>query len=184
MDALTLLTTRQSTKKLQGPAPTKAQIEEMIKAAMHVPDHGRLQPYRFVLIPQEKISAFGQTLKQGALELNLAEIFQTKADKLTAHTPLIIAVIGHYMLNLDKVPQWEQLASASCAAFAIQLAANAQGFDNVWLSGKWTESNAVRSMLNCEENEQIVALIALGKGVEASAPKERKKSLQDLVSSL
>ena len=50
MDALTLLTTRKSNKKLTAPAPNTEQLELILQAAMHVPDHGKLHPYHFVVM--------------------------------------------------------------------------------------------------------------------------------------
>ena len=50
MDALTLLTQRKSNKKLMAPAPSQVQLEQMFQAALHAPDHGKLEPYHFVVI--------------------------------------------------------------------------------------------------------------------------------------
>ena len=56
MDTLTLLTTRRSNKKLIAPAPNKEQLEKIFQAALRAPDHGKLQPYHFVVIEHEGLN--------------------------------------------------------------------------------------------------------------------------------
>ena len=63
MDALQLLTKRSSQKKLNEPAPNKQQLNQIFQAALRAPDHGKLQPYRFVVIEKEKMTTFGDLLK-------------------------------------------------------------------------------------------------------------------------
>ena len=181
MDALTLLTHRHSEKKLTYPIPDETQLNQMFEAAVHVPDHARLQPYRFIVLSPEIMPDFQRLLQAGAEELNLGESRKQKAETICQNSPMMIAVIAQLDPDFEKVPTWEQLACASCSVYALQLAANALGFDNAWLSGKWLESNAVREGLDCSENEKIIALVALGTCVEKSTPKARKKSIEDLV---
>ena len=73
MDALKLLTERYSEKKLSAPAPDKHQLTQMFQAALRSPDHGRLQPYRFIVIEQDKMTELSRLLKSAVHELNLGE---------------------------------------------------------------------------------------------------------------
>ena len=73
MDTLTLLTTRRSNKKLTAPAPNKAQLEQIFQAALRTPDHGKLQPYHFVVIENEGLDKLETLLKDAVMELNLGE---------------------------------------------------------------------------------------------------------------
>lgn len=181
MDAFQLLTTRHSERVLGHPAPNKAQLEKIFQATLNIPDHGRLQPYRFVVIQEEKLPLFEHQLKQAGEEKNLGEKSFQKAERICRNTPMMIVVIANFRPDLDKVPQWEQFACASCATYAIQLASNALGFHNVWISGQWLESNRLRQYLNCLPNEKIIALLPIGTAKTISIPKPRKKVLQDLV---
>ncbi|VEH67385.1 nitroreductase-like protein [Rodentibacter pneumotropicus] len=79
---------------------------------------------------------------------------------------MVIAVVAKINPDVEKVPTWEQLVTAGCAAYGIQLAANAQGFDNVWITGKWINSSALRHALGCREKDEIVALLMLGTAAE------------------
>ena len=59
-------------------------------------------------------------------------------------------------------PEWEQELSAGCSAYAIQLAAKAQGFDSVWLTGMWVHSSLLKQAFACGEKEKIIGLVLLG----------------------
>src|SRR3954453_14648064 len=54
MDALDLLLTRESAMKLDAPAPSEADLDKMFQSAVRAPDHGRLRPWRFVVIEADK----------------------------------------------------------------------------------------------------------------------------------
>lgn len=167
MNALELLTTRRSDKHLTTPAPTDAQIETMLQAATQVPDHGLLTPYRFVVINNlPAMQRFMDTLHQAVGELALGEEGEKKANRIGHMAPVVIGVIASIRQETDK-PEWEQLLTAGCSAYAIQLAAKAQGFDNVWISGKWVDSAALRQAFACQAHERIIALLMIGSAQKA-----------------
>ncbi|WP_040977243.1 NAD(P)H nitroreductase [Necropsobacter massiliensis] len=166
MDALHLLTTRRSEKKLHAPAPNQQQLETIFQAALHVPDHGKLQPYHFVVIEKDGLARFAALLKSAVHEFDLGEERLKKAEDLATRAPMIIAVIAKINPDIAKVPAWEQTLSAGCAAYAIQLAANAQGFDNVWVTGPWVNGSDLRHALGCEKQDNIIAFLMLGRGEE------------------
>lgn len=184
MDTLTLLTTRRSNKKLTSPAPSKSQLEQIFQAALRTPDHGKLQPYHFIVIENEGLDKLENLLKEAACELNLGEEGLKKAERLAHRAPMVIAVVAKINSDVEKVPTWEQLVTAGCAAYGIQLAANAQGFDNVWITGKWINSRALRHALGCREQDEIVALLMLGTAAEKPERESRTGNIEEFVSYL
>ncbi|URL05647.1 NAD(P)H nitroreductase [Avibacterium sp. 21-595] len=184
MDALTLLTSRRSNKKLFAPAPSKAQLEQIFQAALHVPDHGKLQPYRFVVIEKEGLTQLGDLLKNAVQEFNLGEERLKKAENLPNRAPMIIAVIAKIQKDIAKVPVWEQMLTAGCATYAMQLAANAQGFDNVWVTGPWVDGSDLRQAFHCENSDKIVAFIMLGTAEEKINRESKQINLEQFVSYL
>ena len=173
MDALQLLTKRSSQKKLNEPAPNKQQLNQIFQAALRAPDHGKLQPYRFVVIEKEKMATFGDLLKSAVHELNLGEERLKKAENLAGRAPMVIGVVA----KLDPT-------IAGCATYAMQLAANALGFKNVWISGPWLEGSALRNAFRCEVQDKIIGFIMLGSGEEKLEREKKVLSLDDVVSSL
>jgi putative NAD(P)H nitroreductase HI_1542 len=184
MDALQLLTERSSQKKLNEPAPNEQQLNQIFQAALRAPDHGKLQPYRFIVIEKEKMATFGDLLKSAVHELNLGEERLKKAENLAGRAPMVIGVVAKLDPTIKKVPEWEQLLCAGCATYAMQLAANALGFKNVWISGPWLEGSALRNAFRCEAQDKIIGFIMLGSGEEKLEREKKILSLDDVVSPL
>ncbi|PJG82717.1 NAD(P)H nitroreductase [Caviibacterium pharyngocola] len=181
MDALTLLTARRSEKKLAAPAPNKAQLETIFQAALRAPDHGKLQPYRFVVIEQSGLAKLADLLKSAVTEFDLGEERLKKAENLASKAPMIIGVVAKINPHIAKVPGWEQMLTAGCAAYSIQLAANAQGFDNVWLTGPWVDGTTLRQAFQCEASDKIIALIMIGTGEEKLEREGKKADINEFV---
>lgn len=162
MHAMDLLLQRRSNKKLTAPAPNAEQLEKMIQAAMHAPDHGKLKPYRFVVIDERAQGKLEALLSDAVDELNLGEERKAKAHSVAHRAPMMVAVVAKINPDIDKVPGWEQMLCAGCATYGLQLAANAQGFDNVWVTGPWVEGSALRKALGCSEHDKVIALVMIG----------------------
>lgn len=161
MDALELLVTRRSASRLTEPAPAGEVLENILRAGMRAPDHGSLQPWRFVIIEGEGRARFAQLLVEAGTAAGLDEKALDKARSAPFRAPQIIAVIAHCQ-DQHKVPVWEQVASASCAVMAMQMAAVAQGFNGIWRSGAWTEMASVREALGGREQDKVVGFLYLG----------------------
>ena len=158
MNTLDLLTTRRSVRLLTEPAPNDAQLEIILQAATQVPDHGNHTPWHFVVVQSEAgWQAFRHILKQCAEEIG-GEAAR-KAEVLGQMAPMVVAVIAS---PKSGKPEWEQELSAGCSAYAIQLAAKAQGFDSVWLTGMWVHSPLLKQAFACGEKEKIIGLVLLG----------------------
>ncbi|HGO5855758.1 TPA: nitroreductase family protein [Mannheimia haemolytica] len=166
MQILDLLHHRRSNKKFGDKAPNAEQLEQILKAGLRVPDHGRLKPYRFVVIEKSCMPQFGECLKSAVEEFEMGEERLKKAEKLANQAPMIIGVVATLDDSIAKVPSWEQMITAGCATYAIQLAANAQGFDTVWITNKWINGTALRTAFGCQESDKIIALIMLGSPAE------------------
>lgn len=171
MDALQLLTTRRSSKKLTSPAPNAEQLEYMLQAATQVPDHGNMRPFRFTVIQSEAgLQRFRDLLRQTVTELNFGDDAMKKAEKVGNMAPMVIGVTFAPNREVAKPkPEWEQMLSAGCAAYGLQLAASAQGFDNVWITGMWVNSPLVREAFGCEYKDKIIGLMMVGSPTEAGS---------------
>ncbi|WP_435947985.1 NAD(P)H nitroreductase [Dryocola sp. BD586] len=161
MDALDLLVNRRSASRLAEPAPAGDALENIFRAGMRAPDHGSLQPWRFIVIEGEGRERFSKVLEKAAVAEELDEKGIEKARSAPFRAPMIIAVVA-YCDDNHKVPVWEQVVSAGCAVMAMQMAAVAQGFNGIWRSGIWTESEAVREALGCREQDEVVGFLYLG----------------------
>ncbi len=145
------------------PGPDEAQLEVILGAAMRVPDHGKLAPWRMVIIPTNKRGAFAGLLKAaylaekpdaGRLELEAMDQFANQA-------PCLIAMLST-PISGSKIPVWEQHLSAGAACMQMLNAAHAQGFVSSWLTG-WPAYNVqVKGALGGSANDQIAGYIFIG----------------------
>jgi len=161
MDALELLVNRRSASRLAAPAPTGEALENILQAGMRAPDHGTLQPWRFIIIENEGRDRFSALLENVARDAQLDDKAIEKAQQAPFRAPMIITVVAHCEEH-PKVPHWEQVVSAGCAVMAMQMAAAAQGFNGIWRSGAWTEDEAVRQAFGCRAQDAIVGFLYLG----------------------
>lgn len=150
-------------RTLTGPGPDAAQLEALLMAAVRVPDHGRLEPFRLLLIR----GAARQTLGD-----HLAAIHARKEPSAPAaaiekdrnrfnSAPLIVTVISRVVKD-HKVPEQEQLLTAGCVAYNLLLGAQALGFGAQWLTA-WAAYDAdIQRVLGLVEGEGIVGFVHIG----------------------
>lgn len=165
MTDIETLQSRHSTpaNQLIEPAPDDAQLKQILQAAMAAPDHGRLQPYRFLRIAGEaryRLSElFAEAVKNRDPEVS-DEYLKKQADK-PLRSPMIVVVIAT-LIDSPKVPRVEQLLCAGSVAHGILLASEALGFGGIWLSGDNAYDETVRQALGLTDNEEIVGFVYLG----------------------
>jgi nitroreductase len=173
MDAITLLTTRYSSPRLTEPAPAGEALQLIKQAALRVPDHGALRPWRFVVFNgKTALSKLGDIFAEAALEEDPAtsnEMLE-RARQLPLRAPLVIACIARCREHA-KVPQSEQVQSAACAVMAMQQAAFALGFGGIWRTGAYTQYEFVRQALGLSEDDEIVGYLYLGTCASEMTPK-------------
>lgn len=173
--ALEFLKTRRSrpAKILQLPVPDDKQLTELLTIAARTPDHGKLEPWRFIVIDKAAMSKLSGAVKNRAKELGLD---QEKADKGCAQYDqghLAVAVIEVQKAS-EKIPPIEQSYSAGAVCLALVNAALASGWGANWLSG-WPSHDRgfMHDALALEDNERIAGIIHIG--TAAKTPPERPR---------
>lgn len=161
MDSLELLLQRRSVSRLTAPAPEGEVLEAILQAGARAPDHGGLKPWHFSLIQGEGLQRFSHLLRQLSIDDQLDDKAIEKATQAPFRAPLIITVVARCQEN-HKVPVWEQVVSAGCSVMAMQMAAQAQGFNGIWRSGAWTDHPKVREAFHCQPQDKIVGFLYLG----------------------
>ena len=157
------LTQRNSAPRLTVPGPDKVSLDYMFQAAVRAPDHAWLQPWRFLVVEGEDRDRLGRVFEEALLKRQ-PDADQATRDKALAaplRAPLMVVVVCRYTEH-PKVPHQEQVISAGCAAHAMLLAAEAQGYAGIWRTGAVAEDPNVASALGLAENESIVAFLYFG----------------------
>ncbi|MCZ7855139.1 nitroreductase family protein [Agrobacterium salinitolerans] len=162
---LDYLKVRRSTPALQlaEPGPSKTEIEEILRLAVRVPDHGKLAPWRFVVYRGEERVRMGETALRIALEKNPELDLQQQEAERTRFTraPVVIAVISTAKPHF-KIPEWEQVMSAGAVCLNLIFAANASGFAANWLTEWLAFDSAFLTEIEVGAEEKVAGFIHIG----------------------
>jgi nitroreductase len=148
---------------LAAPGPDADQLEEMLTIACRVPDHGKLAPWRFVVIEGEAREQVGARLYEIA-KRNWPERSEEQLELERQHflpAPLTVAVISTAAPH-PKIPEFEQLMAAGNACFNLCHAANALGFGAHWVTRWFAFDQKAAAMLGAKAGERFVGFVHIG----------------------
>lgn len=174
-DALRFLLTRRSrpAKTLVGPAPDRATLTELLTAAVRVPDHGKLEPWRLVVIQGGALQRLAQAAESYAADAGIDPNTAAKGSSQFAQSPLCVAVIG-VPRSTDKVPELEQTLSVGCVCMGLVNAALAAGWGACWLT-TWAAHDGAftHRALDLADGEWVAGYIHIG--TQGTQPPERPR---------
>jgi nitroreductase len=166
-----------SAATLRAPGPDPDELERLLALASRAPDHGKLAPWRFVILRDGAKAAFVRGLEAIAAGRPDGESLDAKLFKIRV-PPLSVAVISRFVPG--KIPEWEQRLSAGAVCTLMILAAQAMGFGANWITDWYAYDEAALRLLGLGEGEKVAGYIHLG--TTAEAPLERvRPDLADLV---
>jgi len=146
-------------KTMTGPAPNRETVEKIITAGMRVPDHGKLAPWRFLVLEDAQQQALN-TVINAAIEAS-DDPKAPKAWDYASQGPLLVIAI-YSPSDSRPIPEWEQMLSAGAVCQNILIAATALGVASQWLTGWPSYQEPVAAALGLSEREKIAGLIFLG----------------------
>jgi nitroreductase len=149
--------------QLSEPGPEKAEIEEILRLSVRVPDHGKLAPWRFIVYRGEQREKLGREMLELALADRPEMSDEQKQVELTRFTraPVVVAVISTAGPHV-KIPEWEQIMSAGAVCLNLIMAANAHGYAANWLT-EWMAFDAKAwPALGIDANEKVAGFIHIG----------------------
>ncbi len=157
-------------QSLTAPGPSPEQLSTLLEIAARTPDHGKLFPWRFVVI-------------DGAAKANLVERLRPLAARQSdpakgaavlaklAAPPVTVMVVSCPVEG--KVPAWEQVLSAGAVCMNLEHAADAMGFSASWITDWYAYDAAARPLLGLADGEQVAGFIHIG--ALAAGPAERPR---------
>lgn len=161
---LALLASRRSGKPrdLVAPGPDDAQLRQILEIAMRTPDHGKLAPWRFVVVPGEQRAALADLLERAyRAEKHEAGRLEIEAMHQFAHQAPVLVVVLSSPVAGSKIPLWEQELSAGAAAMNLLHGAHALGFAGGWLTGWPAYNKDVRDAFG-QDLEKIAGFVFIG----------------------
>ncbi|GAB5434217.1 nitroreductase [Rhodobacteraceae bacterium R_SAG7] len=173
--ALDFLQTRRSrpAKTLQAPAPTRAELMPLLTAAARTPDHGKMEPWRFIVVEKAAMQRLGDLTAEAGLRLGKSPEDIAKARSQFDLGQLAVVVV-EIQKESPKIPPIEMTYSAGAVCLALLNAALAAGWGANWLSGWMSHDRGFcEAAFDLAENERIAGLIHIA--TEGAAPPERPR---------
>ena len=160
-DTLAFLSRRRSASAvtLGEPGPRDEELRALLTLATRVPDHGKLAPWRFVILSGDSKRAFVARLEEVAAKRQDGDQLIAKLAKLRA-PPLSVAVISRYAPG--NIPEWEQRLSAGAVCTLMLIAAQAMGYGANWITDWYAYDTEVGRVLRLSPDERIAGFIHLG----------------------
>jgi len=153
---------------LRAPGPTEDELQTLLRLAVRVPDHGKLSPWRFIVIEGEAKARIGAQLT----DLAQARPDATKAlaalGKYNA-PPLAVCVVSH--VKPGDIPEWEQLMSAGAVCASLLNAAAALGYGANWITDWYAFDDLALAAIGVGPDERVAGFLYIGTAAEA--PLER-----------
>lgn len=174
-ETLALLARRRSLKlmHLTVPAPSSDELDALINLAGRVPDHGKLGPWRFVVIEGDARDRAGDVLEQ--VIRNDEGVDDARREFVRGwfkRAPACVMVVSSPRPS-PKVPEWEQVLSAGAVCFNLLLAAHAVGYAGSWLTEWPTFDERARAALGLAAEERIAGFVYLGTPAQGAAERVR-----------
>ncbi|MEO9614427.1 MAG: nitroreductase [Nitratireductor sp.] len=160
--------------ELAEPGPRESEIEQMIRAASRVPDHGRLEPWRFILYRGEARKRVGEGLAALAEEREgpLSEARREQERTRFSRAPLVVGVVSVPRSN-PKIPQWEMFVSGGMAAMNLIHAASALGYGANVITNWYSDTPQGRALLGLAPDERVVGFVHIGSHPGATTDRPR-----------
>ena len=164
-ETIALLAARRSSRviDLVAPGPSAEELDTILTIAARVPDHGKLAPWRFIVLEGDGRVRAGEKLAEAlaASDPGIAEKRLEDERARFLRAPLVVAVVSRAAPHV-KIPEYEQLLSAAAACQNILVACAALGYGATWLT-EWTTYDAnARAALGLDEFERFVGFIYIG----------------------
>ena len=169
-------------RMMEGPGPDDKDLRRILQTGLRVPDHGRLAPWRFIVIRGEARERLGSVLAETFKRKTpdaIEEQIEIERERLT-RAPVVVAVVST-VIKEHKIPEWEQILSSGAACQTMLIAALSMGYAAQWITEWYAYDPDVKAALGIGADDRIAGFLYLGN--EAAEPTERMRpEYDDIVS--
>ncbi len=161
-----LMASRQTVlpKRLAAPGPDAAELAQLFQAAAAAPDHDLINPWRFLIIPDDKRADLGELFAAALLDRDPSasseQLEQAREKALRA--PLLMLLIVDEAKGSIEIDMHERVLSAGCAVQNLMLLANAMGYGSGLTSGKALKAACLRAGLMLRDSEHVICCLSMG----------------------
>ena len=169
-ETLALMARRRSASApvLAAPAPTAKELNELLRLAARVPDHGKLFPWRFLILESEAKASLVEEL--GRLAADQPSPGKAVATLAKLRNPPLTVVVISRVIECN-IREWEQVLSSGAVCMNLLIAADAMGYGANWITDWYAYDDRALRLLGLEPGERVAGFVHLGTSPEA--PLER-----------
>jgi len=163
MDLITAIDTRASAARIGEPAPTREHLERILAAGSRPPDHGRLSPWRYVVLQGAALEVLADAyvaIRRRQPPEPTAEQIEA-ARKKAKRAPVIVVAAAHVVKG-HRVPENEQVMAVAAGVQNMILTAHALGYGTMWKTGEAAYDPEVKRVLGLEAEDHIVGFVYFG----------------------
>lgn len=154
---------------MAAPAPSADELQSLIALAARVPDHGKLAPWRFIILQDEGKAAFAEQLEALARSRGDTRAAAKLAKLKTP--PLGVAVVSSPKAH--EIPEWEQILSSAAVCTTLLYAAQAMGYGANWITDWYAYDQEAKAVLGLTPEEQVAGFVFMGTAKEPPLERER-----------
>ncbi len=162
MNVLDAIRNRRSVGKLAYPAPSDADVQTMLDAAMFAPDHKELRPWRFIVLRDDALNELGDVMAEALIArdptVTAGQI--TKERTKPTRAPVIVAIAATHVET--SLPFIELICSAAAATQNLLLAAHELGYGAMWRTGDSIYDETVKHWLGLAPSDELVGFVYIG----------------------
>lgn len=170
------LLSRRSTvaRMMDGPGPNDADLRKILEAGMRVPDHGRLTPWRFIVIRDDARETIGNVIAASFKKNNpdaIEEQIEMEQERLT-RAPVVVVVLSKVHKG-HKIPEWEQVLSSGAACQTMLIAAQSMGYAAQWLTEWYAYDADVKAAVGAGSDDEIAGFVYFGNEMAEATERAR-----------
>ena len=169
-------------RNMAEPGPNSEDLEKILRAGMRVPDHGRLTPWRFIVIRGDARMKMGKILGKAFRKENpdcIDEQVEIEEERFI-RAPSVVAVVSRTNPE-HKIPEWEQILSSGAACQNMLTAALGMGFAAQWITEWYAYNEDVKSALGLKSRDRVSGFLYFGSLTDAPTDRIRP-DYEDIVS--
>ena len=150
-------------KMMSEPGPEENTLRDILTIAARVPDHGKLAPWRFIVIRGEARDRLSKQFGEIALKKNpdMGDEERDQEFSRLTRAPVVVAVVSRAQQH-PKIPEWEQVLSSGAVCTVLYMAANAHGYAANWLTEWMSFDSEALALIGVVEGEKLAGFVHIG----------------------
>jgi len=175
-----------SPKRLIEPGPSAIQLDALLSLAAAAPDHGQLNPWRFIIVRAEQRHRLAEVFALALIDRDPgATLDQIESAREKAHrAPLLLVAVACLGDREPNTPPLERMVSMGAAIQNLLLGAHAMGFGAGLTSGQAMASSRLNHLCGLKAGEVPVCCVNIGTVTKRKASARLRPMPSEFVSEL